>query len=128
MLLQLVAQIPPIEKKEQYSFDDDIDYNRSKSPQPETNFLGLLEDHDEKPRRQVYTNSNPKLKSNFNPNLEHKNLFKSGQEVKYATSGYNNQKSFKPNDSADNISSFDSFSIAQTAYNNSSLFMNASKN
>ena len=28
----------------------------------------------------------------------------------------------------DKISKFDSFSIAQTAYNNSSLFLNASKN
>lgn len=69
----------------------------------------MLEDGEEEPRKNIYSTHSPKFNGDSN--------------VKYSSFHA------RANDSIEHGSRFDSFSIAQTAYaNNSSLFLNASKN
>lgn len=110
ILLYMVEGIPPIEKKQSHSFDDEHNtYNNNPLRNENHNILADLLDMGEGQAVQIKQNTS-------------KSFF-AGEEVKY-----NPFIVAQPNDSIENGNRFDSFSMARTENNNSTLFLNASKN
>jgi hypothetical protein len=107
ILLNMVSQIPPIEKKEEHSFDDELSKLQTHPKKETNNILDLLEERDD----------NPKLQ-------QPQKAFESGEfRLQHTPPAHTHN-----NNSIENGARFDSFSLASTAYHNSELFLNASKN
>jgi hypothetical protein len=67
ILLNLVSQIPPIEKKEEHSFDDELS-KLQRNPKRETNnILDLLEEREDNPKLSNRSLDSQQLKQQLSP-------------------------------------------------------------